>query len=135
MQQLEKLLTTQENSGITLNFPKCSFAVARINIFRHILSASGIQLDEAKVEAVNNAPPPKSASEVQSFLELTTIVPVTLTDHCPGSGAHHKAKANNPGKPPPARIERWKLRLQEYDFKVVYRPGVNNLADSLSAEE
>ena len=31
-----------------------------------------------------------------------------------------------------ARIERWKLRLQEYDFKVVYRLGGKNLADCLS---
>ena len=35
-------------------------------------------------------------------------------------------------KPPPARIERWQLRLQEYHFNVVYRPGSQNLADSLS---
>ena len=35
-------------------------------------------------------------------------------------------------KPPPTRIESWQLRLQEYDFKVVYRPGSQNLADSLS---
>ena len=35
-------------------------------------------------------------------------------------------------KPPPARIERWQLFLQEYDFNVVYRPGSQNLANSLS---
>ena len=39
---------------------------------------------------------------------------------------------NNPSKPPPARIERWRLQLQEYDFVVVYRPGPINLADPLS---
>ncbi|KAK3097548.1 hypothetical protein FSP39_010680 [Pinctada imbricata] len=33
---------------------------------------------------------------------------------------------------PSARIERWVLRLQPYDFNVVYRPGVNNIADTLS---
>lgn len=33
---------------------------------------------------------------------------------------------------PCARIERWVLRLQAYNFKVVYQPGSNNLADSLS---
>ena len=36
------------------------------------------------------------------------------------------------GKPPPARIERWILRPQEYDFTVTYRPGATNRADSLS---
>ena len=35
-------------------------------------------------------------------------------------------------KPPPARIERLQLCLQEYDFNVVYRPGSQNLANSLS---
>lgn len=33
---------------------------------------------------------------------------------------------------PPARIERWVLRLQPYDFKVLYRPGPSNVADPLS---
>ena len=30
-----------------------------------------------------------------------------------------------------ARIERWVLRLQGYDYKVVYRPGKVNIADAL----
>ena len=33
---------------------------------------------------------------------------------------------------PCARIERWMLRLQGYDFKVVYRPGKTNLTDASS---
>ena len=33
---------------------------------------------------------------------------------------------------PCARIERWVLRLQSYNFKVVYRPGKANIADALS---
>lgn len=34
-------------------------------------------------------------------------------------------------KPSP-RIERWKLRLMSYDYKVMYRPGNSNIADVLS---
>ncbi|XP_052758219.1 uncharacterized protein K02A2.6-like [Galleria mellonella] len=37
-----------------------------------------------------------------------------------------------PRSKPCARIERWVLRLQAYNFKVVYRSGKNNIADSLS---
>ena len=33
---------------------------------------------------------------------------------------------------PCARIERWVLRLQGFNFKVVYRPGKTNIADALS---
>ena len=38
----------------------------------------------------------------------------------------------NPRSKPPARIERWQLRLQQYDFTVTYRPGEGNPADYLS---
>ncbi|XP_055307867.1 uncharacterized protein K02A2.6-like [Sitodiplosis mosellana] len=37
-----------------------------------------------------------------------------------------------PKSKPCARIERWVLRLQSYKFKVIYRPGKNNIADPLS---
>ena len=53
------------------------------------------------------------------------------TDHRPLEHIY-AAKPTNTSKPQPARIERWRLRLQEYDFKVVYRPGKTNLADPLS---
>ena len=33
---------------------------------------------------------------------------------------------------PFARLERWVLRLQGYNFKVIYRPGKTNIADALS---
>ena len=39
---------------------------------------------------------------------------------------------NKPGRRPQARIERWTMRLQEYDFTVCYKPGSNNPADYLS---
>ena len=37
-----------------------------------------------------------------------------------------------PRSRPCARIERWVLRLQSYDFSVVHRPGRENIADPLS---
>ena len=39
---------------------------------------------------------------------------------------------NNPKSKPPARIERWNLRLQKYNFKVVHTKGSENPSDFLS---
>ncbi|XP_055858008.1 uncharacterized protein K02A2.6-like [Episyrphus balteatus] len=46
----------------------------------------------------------------------------------------HKALETifSPTSKPCARIERWVLRLQSYNFKVVYKPGKHNIADPLS---
>ena len=39
---------------------------------------------------------------------------------------------NNPRSKPPARIERWGLRLQPYDFRIVFKKGADNPADYMS---
>ena len=38
----------------------------------------------------------------------------------------------NPLAKPPARIQRWSLRLSSYDFVVEHVPGLGNIADFLS---
>ena len=52
---------------------------------------------------------------------------VLYTDHKPLELIY-----SNPMSKSPARIERWMLRLQQYDFKVVYKRGAENPADFLS---
>ena len=48
------------------------------------------------------------------------------TDHKPLECIYSKTSK------PCARIERWVLRLQSFNYKVVYRPGRTNIADCLS---
>ena len=43
-----------------------------------------------------------------------------------------EATFNNPKSKPPARIERWILRLQPYSFRVIYKSGLTNEVDYLS---
>ncbi|CAF1043728.1 unnamed protein product [Brachionus calyciflorus] len=38
----------------------------------------------------------------------------------------------NPLSNPPARIQRWALRLSSFNFNVIHRPGIGNIADFLS---
>ena len=49
-----------------------------------------------------------------------------LTDHKPLEAIYA------PNSKPCARIERWVLLLQPYEFKVIHLPGKNNIADPLS---
>ena len=54
--------------------------------------------------------------------------PFTLiTDHKPLESIFNKPKSK-----PPARIERWLMRLQSYTYNVKYRPGKHNPADYMS---
>ena len=54
--------------------------------------------------------------------------PVTVnTDHKPLMAIY-----NNPQSKPPARIERWALRLQPYQVTVAYKKGEDNPADYMS---
>ena len=38
----------------------------------------------------------------------------------------------NPNSNPPLRIKRWALRLMSFDYEIVHKPGVSNIADYLS---
>ena len=50
-----------------------------------------------------------------------------ITDHKP-----LELIFNSPRATPPARLERWRLRLQPYSFKVKYKAGADNPADYMS---
>ena len=52
---------------------------------------------------------------------------VLYTDHKP-----LELICNNPKSKPPARIERWFLRLHKYRFRVQYSPGKDNPSDYIS---
>ncbi|PIK51997.1 hypothetical protein BSL78_11109 [Apostichopus japonicus] len=50
-----------------------------------------------------------------------------ITDHKPLVPLFNRSNSS-----PPARIERWMLHLQQYDFSLDYQPGATNPADYLS---
>ena len=50
-----------------------------------------------------------------------------ITDHKPLLHIYSNARS----KPTP-RLERWSLRLQPYDFQIVYEPGASDIADPMS---
>nr|GFC84350.1 putative reverse transcriptase domain-containing protein [Tanacetum cinerariifolium] len=51
-------------------FSKCGFWLGQVAFLGHIVSADGITMDPAKVEAITKWPRPTTVTEVRSFLGL-----------------------------------------------------------------
>jgi hypothetical protein len=49
---------------------KCAFGAASVGYLGHLISAAGVAMDPAKVQAIRDWPPPRSARAVRGFLGL-----------------------------------------------------------------
>nr|GEY15649.1 reverse transcriptase [Tanacetum cinerariifolium] len=64
------VLQTLRQEKLYANFSKCEFWLSSVAFLGHIVSAEGITMDPAKVEAITKWPRPTSVTEVRSFLGL-----------------------------------------------------------------
>jgi hypothetical protein len=69
-ENLNAVLNRIEKSGLTVNTSKCEFAKTELNFFGLHFSKNGVSIEKSKRDALLNARPPKTASEVRSFLGL-----------------------------------------------------------------
>nr|GEY65778.1 putative reverse transcriptase domain-containing protein [Tanacetum cinerariifolium] len=67
---LHTVLQTLRQKKLYAKFSKCEFWLSSVAFLRHIVSAEGITMDPAKVEAITKWPIPTSVTEVRSFLGL-----------------------------------------------------------------
>ena len=69
-QHLKIVLQTLREKKLYAKLSKCDFWLKEVSFLGHIVSAEGIRVDPAKIEAVVNLKPPRSVTEVRSFLGL-----------------------------------------------------------------
>ena len=69
-QYLKIVLQTLREKKLHDKLSKCDFWLKEVSFLGHIVSAKGIRVDPAKIEAVVNWKPPRSVTEVRSFLCL-----------------------------------------------------------------
>nr|GEV36568.1 retrotransposon protein, putative, Ty3-gypsy subclass [Tanacetum cinerariifolium] len=67
---LRTVLQTLRKEKLYAKFSKCEFWLSSVAFLGHIVSAEGITMDPAKVEAITKWPRLKSVTEVRSFLGL-----------------------------------------------------------------
>ncbi|GJY61934.1 putative reverse transcriptase domain-containing protein, partial [Tanacetum coccineum] len=68
---LRIVLGTLRQKKLYAKFSKCQFWLGQVAFLGHIVSADGITMDPAKVEAITKWPRPTTITEVRSFLGLT----------------------------------------------------------------
>ena len=69
-QHLKIVLQTLREKKLYAKLRKCDFWLKEVSFLSHIMSAKGIRVDPAKIEAMVNWKPPRSVTEVKSFLGL-----------------------------------------------------------------
>jgi hypothetical protein len=65
---LDKVLTRCAEEDLVLNWEKCHFMVKKGIVLGHVISEGGIEVDKAKVETVEQLPPPMDVKSLRSFL-------------------------------------------------------------------
>ncbi|GKC61331.1 reverse transcriptase domain-containing protein, partial [Tanacetum coccineum] len=135
---LEKMLKRCEDTNLALNWEKSHFMVKEGIVLGHKISKKGIEVDKAKIDVIAKLPYPTTVKGIRSFLGhagfyrrsyLIMNKSIVYTDHSALKYLFAKKDAK-------ARLLRWVLLLQEFDFKVIDTRGAENYAaDHLSQLE
>ena len=68
LENLRLVLIRCEETNLVLNWEKCHFMVQEGIVLRHRIYARGIEVDKAKIEAIEKLPPPSSVKGIRIFL-------------------------------------------------------------------
>ena len=68
LEQVRKVLAKLKDAGLYAKPEKCEFSVEKTTFLGFVISADGIEMDPAKVEAIHNWEAPKCVKDVQCFL-------------------------------------------------------------------
>jgi hypothetical protein len=68
LENLDNVLQRYEEKHLVLNWEKCHFMVREGIVLGHLVSERGIEVDRAKIEVIEQLPPPINVKGVRSFL-------------------------------------------------------------------
>ncbi|KAM2536095.1 hypothetical protein TB1_021574 [Malus domestica] len=68
LQNLSLVLERCIKTNLVLNWEKCHFMVRQGIVLGHLISNRGIEVDRAKIDAIEKMPPPTTVKSVRSFL-------------------------------------------------------------------
>ncbi|XP_051570771.1 uncharacterized protein LOC127450579 [Myxocyprinus asiaticus] len=72
-QHVRQVLQSLKDNLLFAKAEKCEFHHTTISFLGYILSSKGVEMDNLKVQAVQDWPCPKSVKELQCFLDLANF--------------------------------------------------------------
>jgi len=70
LDRLREVFTRLRAANLKVHIKKCSLFQRRVNFLGHVLTETGIEVQEEKVKAVQNWPTPRNLTELRSFVGL-----------------------------------------------------------------
>jgi hypothetical protein len=70
LDHLRAVFTALRDAHLFGNLEKCVFCTDRVSFLGYVVTPQGIEVDQAKMEAIQGWPVPKTITQVQSFLGL-----------------------------------------------------------------
>nr|GEZ51271.1 reverse transcriptase domain-containing protein [Tanacetum cinerariifolium] len=139
LSRLDKMMQRCEDTKLCLNWEKSHFMVKEGIVLGHKISKNGIEVDKAKVDVIIKFSHPTTVKEkemlavVYAFEKFRSYL---IMNKCIVHTDHSALKYLFAKKDAKARLLRWVLLLQEFDFDVLDTKGAENLAaDHLSRLE
>nr|GEX79007.1 reverse transcriptase domain-containing protein [Tanacetum cinerariifolium] len=139
LSRLDKMLQRCKDTNLCLNWEKSHFMVKEGIVFGHKISKNGIEVDRAKVDVIAKLPHPTTVKGAvlgqhhEKHFRPIHYASKTMTDAESNYTTKKRDVSSSDAK---ARLLRWVLLLQEFDFKVLDTKGAENLAaDHLSRLE
>ena len=68
LHNLGRVLHRFQDKNVALNWEKCHFMVTKGIVLGHMISAAGLEVDQAKVSIIKNLMPPTTVKGIRSFL-------------------------------------------------------------------
>ena len=68
LENLDRVLQRCQEKDLILNWEKCQFMVREGIVLGHLVSERGIEVDKAKIEVIEQLPPPINVKGIRSFL-------------------------------------------------------------------
>ena len=79
--RLGQVLARFREAGLKLKPSKCQLLRHRVDFLGHVVSKDGVEVDPKKVDKVVNWPPPKTLTNLRSFLGLCTYYQSFIKDY------------------------------------------------------